>query len=124
MTQVRLPLLSLALVSTGLTVAVQASLALQAPVPLQLVLLQYGVAALLLIAPLRPGLQLPALLVGAAAQALAVASWLLEGTGGYLLPWAACVQAVILAVAAGIVIHDARREARWNGMVPLRPEAW
>lgn len=120
----RLPLQTLALAGTGLTVAAQAFHASQAHVALQLVLLQFGVAGLLLAAPLRPGWQVPALLVGAVMQAVTFASWLFEGAGTPLLPLVAGLEAVVLGLVAGIVIQDARREARWNGVVPLRPEAW
>lgn len=78
------------------------------------------IAAALLLAPWFAGLRLPAIAAGLLAK------------GGYLVAALAgnatapvgseLLQVLLLAGAGAILVAEARREARWNGMPQLRQE--
>lgn len=73
--------------------------------------------AALLLAPWVRALRWPAVAAGAIASGLQ-AMLSIQSPGGLSGADAA------VALALGLAAVQMLREARWNGMVPLRPEAW
>jgi len=89
------------------------------PGPQQALPLMLGMA--LVAAPWLRVLRLPAALVSAVAACLQVLlAWLSRATPSPV----DMVLGLVLGLTAWHLWQEARREARWNGMVPLRPEAW
>jgi hypothetical protein len=79
--------------------------------------------AALALAPWLAALRLPAV----AAALLAQLSWLLLALkalpAGADLPVVEFLQVLALLAAGTILVREARREARWNGLRPLRQES-
>ena len=83
-----------------------------------------ALAAVLAAAVIVPALRIPALtaaLLAKAAYLAAIASQPLSGQAPASLGWEVA-QALVLAAAAAVFVHEARQEAHWNGMPPLRQE--
>jgi hypothetical protein len=80
--------------------------------------------AALVLAAFWPMLRLPALAAAILSKAGFVALALLAADAPqYPVALLEGVLAALLAVSAGVFLHEARREARWNGAVAWRPEA-
>lgn len=78
------------------------------------------IAAALLLAPWFPALRLPAVAAGLLAKGGYVVAAL---AGNATAPVGAeLLQFVLLLAAGAILVAEARREARWNGMPRLRQE--
>lgn len=89
------------------------------PGPQQVLPLMLGVT--LILATWLRALRLPAALVSAVAAGLqTLLAWVARGAPSPM----DVALALVLGVLAWQLWREARREARWNGMVPLRPEAW
>jgi hypothetical protein len=73
----------------------------------------------LVISTLVPAARLPAI----AAALLVKGSYLAVSAAASALPLHELAQVLLLATAGAILVADARREARWNGVLPLRQES-
>jgi hypothetical protein len=81
-------------------------------------------AASLLLAPWIPALRQPAIAAGLAAKlALLAVSWGLAGADGLRASEGEALQLLVLAAAGVVLLLEARRQARWDGVLPLRQES-
>jgi hypothetical protein len=86
----------------------------------RLLLLQAAVAGALVWGAFSPAVRLPALAAGAlsAVAGLAAGSW----ASGPQAAWLDALRLALLVAAGARVVADARREARWDGVLPSRQE--
>ena len=87
----------------------------------QLLFIHAVVGGLLAASVFVPGLRIPGAVAGAVLQGSALPAWGL-GVAGAVFPWADLLQAVLLGLAAAAWLAEARREARWDAVLPLRQE--
>ena len=81
------------------------------------------VAAALLASAWIPMVRLPAAVAGVVAKASLVAvTWLADPASGLAGTASDLLQLVALLLAGGVLVREARLEARWNGVLPLRQE--
>lgn len=81
------------------------------------------VAAALLAAAWLPGVRLPAVAAGIVAKASLVAVvWAADPGNGLAATASEVLQLLALLIAGAILLAEARLEARWNGVLPLRQE--
>ncbi len=79
------------------------------------------VGGLLMASAFLPGLRIPGAAAGAVLQASALPAWAV-GSAAASFPWADLAQALLLTLATAVWLAAARREARWDGVLPLRQE--
>jgi hypothetical protein len=85
-----------------------------------------ALAAVLVGAVVVPALRIPAVAAALLAKVAYLAAILTQPLAGQptgLLAWDA-IQALMLAAAGAVFLHETRQEARWNGVLPLRQEGW
>lgn len=86
-------------------------------------LLMAIVAAALLAAAWLPRVRLPAVAAGIVAKASLVAVlWAADPVDGLAATALEALQLLALLLAGAILLVEARLEARWNGVLPLRQE--
>lgn len=77
------------------------------------------IAATLALAPWMPSLRLPAIAAALLAKLTFIGVALVQPQAGWL---AEAGQVALLLAAGAILLAEARREARWDSVVPLRQE--
>ncbi|MEO7548605.1 MAG: hypothetical protein ABIT82_09295 [Ramlibacter sp.] len=77
----------------------------------------------LLAAVFLPGLRVAAAIAAIVDKAGFLAASLVTGASLSRLQWVDAAMLAGLAVAAAVLARRARQEARWEGVLPLRPEA-
>jgi hypothetical protein len=80
------------------------------------------VGAALLLAVWRPALRLPAIAAALLVKAGALAIGWASGVPLGVAPGAEIVGLTALALAGAVFLHEARMEARWDGVLAFRPE--